>query len=364
MLYSEKIVFKACKRLGDGEPVDFMEYDQYVKNPVIINQVLKKLDDINDLYFKLRHSRLKKIIRTDKGSIAKHHIEHAMGAWDARPVYQDNNQLKGVIITVLLFNTIFVFKCGGFSANKSEMSGPTAFRQFSGMCKKFGIDLKSYKIKNGIDVKAEIEPSYIFMIKRFEKVEHVNHIDLNSAWASGVCVDFPEFLPVFDSLRQKNKLIPPIALGYCQSKYVNYEYSHLAKSGINNCKRTVESLMDKLINQDFEILGVNTDGIFYRDTKGKNRLYHDADEGTNLGQWRTDILDATFLAYSDGQYWFKVDGKLNVRARGYYSYEKIKAREDWDEHDFDLAMGTQILLTWDEEQGFLVFKGGLDETSN
>lgn len=356
MTIREKI-YNLCNRLGKGQSFSFLEYDRMIKKPTIIVDIFNNIDNINNLYKLLLHSNLKKIIRTPCGTIKKHNIHHAGGAWDVEEVYTDNNQLKGVIITVIINGEVFILKCGGFSANKKEISGTCAFRAFLSACKAHNINIEDYYTNEGSLEKTKIEKPYIAIFKRYNIIPNVNHIDLNSAWAAGVCVDYPEFYPVFKDLLLKDKLYPSIALGYCQSRYIGYRLAKLSQSGVNNCNRMVESLLQSLTIQDFEIIGVNTDGIWYRDKLNGDRIYHDSNEGVDIGQWKTDYKNVSFLAYSDGQYCFReANGTFNVRARGSYSYEKIKAREHWNEEDFDKAMGTQIIIEWDPEEGFICVK--------
>lgn len=355
MISREKI-YKACSFLSPGQKFDAGQYDQYIKEPCYITEIVKNLDKINTLYKLLKSSDLHQIQRTPGGSIAKHNIHHISGAWDCREVWQDNHQLKGIIITVIIKGYVFVYKCGNFKVNKSDMTGSKAFCIFKKTCDAAGIKLDDFKIKNGKDLKAGIEMPYIKMFKRYKVVDHVNHLDINSAWAWGVCQSFPAFTGVFAALKNKDKLIANMALGYCQSRYIGYSLANLSKAGIENCNRYVEKLMERLIKADFEILGINTDGIWYRAVNGEFKLYHDENEGNELGQWKNDHQDCEFMAYSDGQYWFKEKGVFYPRARGFYSYERIKAREEWNEKDFDYAMGSQLIVDWNPEEGFVTYE--------
>lgn len=349
-------VYKACSAIYPGQVFEPGRYDQYVKNPFFFPEIIKNIDKINHIYRLLKKSRLPLIQRTPGGSIARNNIHHISGAWDCREVWQENHQLKGVIITVIVKNTVFVFKCGNFKVNKSEMTGSKAFNIFKKVCAKAGINIDDYKIKDGKEVKATIESPLIKMFKRYERLEHVNHLDINSAWAWGVCQSFPAFTGIFDALKHKDKLIANMALGYCQSRYIGYSLANLSKAGIENCNKQVERLMERLIAEDFEIVGINTDGIWYQAKNGDFRLYHDENEGGDLGQWKNDHKDCEFLAYSDGQYWYKEKGKFHPVARGFYSYERIKAREEWNEADFDFAIGSQIIVEWDPEEGFITYE--------
>lgn len=350
-------IYSKCLSFYEGQEFSPMKYDQYVKNPFLITKIIENMDKINDLYKTLLSSGLNKINRTDKGTIVKNDIKHVAGAWDCRKILTTNNIFKGVIITVIIKNRVFVIKCGSFSVNNATLSGPYCYRKFQKECKNFGVNLDKYKISNGEEVKRFIQPPIIKMLVKYKQLEHVHHLDLNAAWCWGCTVDYPEFAPVFESLRKKNKLFGDIALGYCQSEYIKYSLSNLSKSGINNTNDKIIQLTKKLLVDGFKIIGYNTDGIWYKDNTPDNRVYHDEEEGQNLGQWKNDYQDCTFLAYSDGQYWFKTpDGKFHPRARGYYLYEQIKAREEWDEYDFDKAMGSAAKIIWDDKEGFVLYE--------
>lgn len=348
-------VYKACSEIYKGQHFEFLKYDQYVRNPKIINHIVENKDTINNLYLLLKNSKLATILRNPKGSIARHNIHHAAGAWDVQEIYTAKNVFKGIIITVIVKGYVFVFKCGTFSFNNNQLSGYKCFAKFATACKNNNVDLQKYATDDGLAVKAKIESPIIQMWQTLQVLDNVHHIDLNQAWPSQVCAVYPEFKPVFAELRQKDKLIADIALGFCQSEHINYKYAELAKIGINGCNKQIKSILEKLIENDFEIIGINTDGIWYKDKTSQNRLYHDEDEGTGLGQWKTDHKNCTFCAYSDGQYWFEENGKFNVRARGYYSYEQIKPRENWNREDFDKAMYTQVVINWNRDEGFIIY---------
>ena len=117
-----------------------------------------------------------------------------------------------------------------------------------------------------------------------------------------------------------------------------------------------DDIFGRQLKRAVEEVGINTDGIWYQAKNGDFRLYHDENEGGELGQWKNDHQDCEFLAYSDGQYWYKEKGKFHPVARGFYSYERIKAREEWNEADFDFAIGSQIIVEWDPEEGFITYE--------
>ena len=352
MITRDKI-FKMCRRIYPGQKFEFMNYDLFVKNPFIFDGILEHLDTINGLYLALKNSNLPLLERNPSGSLKAHNIRNAGGAWDVRQVVTHVGQFKGIIITVIVKGYVFVFKCGNFKVKNSDLSGRRAFRKFSRVCELNGINLDKYKTKSGFDLKKEIEQPIIRMFKCYKKYNGVHHIDFNNAWCAGVCEVYPEFKPVFKTLREQDKLIGDIALGFCQSEYNDYSLTALAKAGINTTNKNVRDMWVNLVENGFTVLGINTDGIWYVDEMNPGRLYSDENEGLELGQWKTDHKNCDFMAYSDGQYWFRENGVFNVRARGSYAYETIKARKDWDEEDFDKAMGTLVEFAWDEERGLI-----------
>lgn len=349
-------IFNLCTSVSPGQRFEPLEYNQFNKGHKILNHIFKDKEFINKLYKLLKESDFSKIERTSSGGIKKHNIKHWTGAWDIQQCYTKKNIFKGVIITVILYNYVFVFKCGQFSVDNSQMNGRKAMRNLVSECNKQHININKFAVNDGDKIKETIPKPYIRLNQEYagKEVAHVHHLDINSAWPAGCCKDYPELTKVFVNLRQRDKLIGDMALGFCQSEWCNYRFANLSYSGISNTNKYISELMTKLIMQDFDIVCINTDGIWYVDNTSKNRIYHDENEGTQLGQWKTDHKDCTFYGYSDGQYYFIEDSKFNVRARGYYWYEQIKPREEWNREDFFKALQTLTIIMWDEEEGFII----------
>ena len=57
--------------------------------------------------------------------------------------------------------------------------------------------------------------------------------------------------------------------------------AHVAKAGIEWNNNHIDDLADKLIKSGREIIGFNTDGIWYQ-----GDVYHDSNEGVGLGKWK------------------------------------------------------------------------------
>ena len=354
-IYDE--VFNLCNNLGKGIKIkDYKHINLKTIKPNYINRIMDNAEKINELYILLYNSNLPSIQRTPSGGIAVHNIHHASCAYDIEEVYTEKDVFKGIIITVIIKTYLFVFNCGMFSTDKSTLSGAKAFNEFKKECKRYNIDITKYYIDNGKAIKETIpSPKIKFNNKyMYKRLQHVNHIDLNHAWSAGLVNEYPEFKPVMEALNNKDKLLSSIALGFMQSQYINYKLAHFAKAGIVWCNNKIFELMQKLYEQDFEVIGINTDGIWYIDLRNENRLYHDEEERPGIGYYKTDHIDCELAAYGNGQYWFKENGKFNVRARGYYIYEQQKPRELWDEIDFDMAMRNEASIKFIKGRGFVI----------
>lgn len=352
-------IFELCQNLGEGSNTKgYLNIDRYKAKANYVTRIIDNAEAINELYQALYNSDLAQIERTKCGAIAKHNIHHAGGAYDVQEITTAKGFFKGIIITVLLFNKIFVFKCGMFTTKDKRYNGSKAFKMFCSEAKKNGKDITQYRIDNGLEVKESISKVKIGFEREYKlkRVQGVNHIDLNCAWGTGFVEAFPEFEQEVLALKNKDKVLPSMFLGYCQSEYAGYKYSHFAKAGIDWCNKKLEEITAKLTAQGYKVIGYNTDGIWYIDSTNKGRVYHDDGEHDGLGGWKTDYTNCELCAYSDGQYWFKCDGKFNVRARGWYSYEEEKPRDEWDEYDFDKAMRCETSINFIKGRGFIVHR--------
>lgn len=355
-------IFRLCEKLGKGtDTKNGMSIDLKRVKANYIPRIVENADQINILYRFLDMSDLPHIVRTAKGNIKKNNIHNIGGCWDVKRVETERGIFKGVIITVIVCGKTFVFKCGAFTVKNSTMNGTKAFGMAKRIARNYGINIEDYAIDNGEEVKANIPKSKIAFKLEYvtqnpkKTIKHAHHIDLNCAWGTGFVNAFPEFKQTLLDLKAVDKVVPSMFLGYCQSARVKYKYSHFALAGIEWCNKKLDELTHKLEQNNFTVLGYNTDGIWYKDNTEQNRVYHDGDEHSGLYGYKNDYIDTELCIYSDGQYWFKTpDGKFNARARGWYTYEEIKPREEWNEEDFDKAMQTLAYITFIEHKGFII----------
>lgn len=266
-------------------------------------------------------------------------------------------------ITVLIGNDAWCIKCGnGFKKdekNPDELSGSRAFQIFKRLCKKHDVDLKKYEIKNGKEVKNEIESPLIHMNDEYIMTvhKHVHHLDFNSSYPTGLVITHPEFYPVIKELYDKRKSDPVskqvlnLSIGFMQSLHgCGAKYATLARDAIKDNNYRLRYMANELINHGYKIVGYNTDGIWY---EGENPYWAETC-GNELGQWKNDHVNCTFRAKSDGAYEFIEGGKYTPVYRGFTTYERVKDRKDWQWGDIFKA--EIVTYEFDEEKGFINYE--------
>lgn len=343
--------------------------DELDKIPVVLNPNVTKIpitrfpmteegiESFNEVYFLLKEycKNFNPIQWT-----AKHYIKRSgrfrLPQWDV------SAKATGVEITVLSEEGMFrVFLKTGFltkkDADSKKISGGTAFKKFKEICKKHDIELEDYSIENGEEIKKTIPKAPKYLEKPYYEglvFEHVYHIDLNSSYMAGVAKQYPALAPAIKeiyAMRNSNEIYKKVltnSWGYLQSEYVSYRFSHLSKAGIEYNNYMLATLTSKLKEQGFTIISYNTDGIWYT---GNGKVYHDENEGTELGQWKTDHKDCIFEAKSAGAYQFIEDGVHQVVISGITRLDRTKSREDWTWEDFHNSSTEVLKIKFDFEKG-------------
>lgn len=262
--------------------------------------------------------------------------------------------------------------------NEGGMSGRAAFRTMEREFAKDGIDLKSYATDKGMAIKQlEIEKPYISLTPNCipgETYEHVHHLDLHSAFPSGLAALHPELKPTIARIyeRRKNsandkrlKLAMDASIGYMQSEYCRinqheYALANLARDGINWCNAKIRDLEDELIKQGYTILAYNTDGIWYAKlSKGvaiPSEPLHCSLEGDTLGTYSNDHVDCKVRWKSKGCYEFIENGVYKPVVRGTTNLDKLKTRDKWEWGDIFLE--TAGVISYRLEDELLIRKQG------
>ncbi len=344
----------------------FLEQYKYINcgdmNQYRIRPNELKFNDIdvntfNTVLDMLEQSNLNTITRSKSGGIklGKDRYNNCY-AWDLI------KRRTGLRITVIIGAKQWVFKIGAFCKEKDKpgIYPNQAFAIFKLKCLEKGIDLDKYKITNGEEVKKEIESPLIAMKYGMtidaNGIDNVHHIDFHSSYPAGLANTHPEFKPILEEIYNErhdpsksviNKAILNFSIGWMQSykpKENRFaEWAHLSRDAIaDNNKRLLE-LSIRLKAAGREILGYNTDGIWYR-----GEIYHGKGEGNNLGDWSNDHVNCTFRSKSDGAYEFIESNKENVVVRGVTTYDMVEPdRTKW--HWGDMFKGANINYYFDNE---------------
>lgn len=243
------------------------------------------------------------------------------------------------------------------NAQHKEIYGRQAFTKFKKLLEINGINLNSYAIENGKEVKEEIEKPYIcledaipgFVFKK------AHHIDFHNSYPAGLCNTHPEFRPIIQHLYEKRKenniykAILNYSIGFMQSLGgCGARWAHLSRDAIKDNNDRIRDMAARLRAAGNHILSFNTDGIWYI-----GNIYHGEGEGSDLGQWENDHINCQWRCKSAGAYEFIEDNKYTPVVRGYTNLDKKKIRSEWSWGDIFKEEASPITFRFDESEGVI-----------
>lgn len=328
------------------------KYNQYKSRPTYYKISVKDSETFNSIYQKLYNSNLNTIKRTKSGAIAKGPKAMCNNyAWDIK----DTN--ASTRLTVTLKGYIFVFNVGAKKKEDIKTSPINAWNLFDIKCFEKGIDIHSYMIENGLEIKKTIPRAMISMRYLDETFENVHHIDFHSSYPSGLANTHPEFRPIIEEFynkRKEDEMYKEVlnkVIGCMQSTKYKWScrWAHLSKDAIEDNNRRLSHIAFQLEITGRKILGFNTDGVWYQ-----GDIYHGDGEGDGLGQWRNDHTNCKFRAKSDGAYEFIENGVYHPVIRGESKLESIKPKEEWQWGD--IYNGSILLFRFVEGVGIVHYE--------
>lgn len=292
--------------------------------------------------------KLQKFVNTS-GLTVSRKLENYIGA-------RYTVMLTSTTITLLLKQVetaeLYLFRIGKKKKTKEEVSGRQAFNEYVKVLKRFGVNLEDLAIDNGFEVKQTIPSPKIELVDAEPGVIYRNchHLDINSAFNAGMMKAFPVLEPAIRHIYNKRKENPRfkdilnMTQGFMQSKFVGYRFAHISKAGYVFTNNYIDALTAELQATGRKVLAYNCDGIWIQ-----GEIFHNRDEGTDIGNWKTDYKNCKLRFKSKGSYEFIEDGQYHPVVRGQTTYEKIVPREDWGwgdiflgcvlEYRFDLGKG-------------------------
>ena len=254
------------------------------------------------------------------------------------------------------------FYCGDNNNQvKSKNEGKMGWVRICEELQKDNIDINNY-VNDPEEGKAIKDsgafPKYIIdrnVDIRKQTFDNCHHIDFHSSFPSGLVNTHPEFRPTIERLYHlrktdpKRKLALNSFIGCRQSPHDPWHrrWTKLAKDAIEDNNRRIREMDTRLIANGDQILGHNTDGIWYQ-----GPIYHGEGEGPELCQWRNDHINCRFRAKSNGAYEFIEDGQYTPVIRGHTNLDRIKPdRSTWSWGDiFHLK---QTVYTFKEDEGIV-----------
>lgn len=333
-----------------GRGIEQLIPDRFRARPINLTFNEEGIKTFNEVYRFLLSTTLKPMKRGAKGTICTSFKNN--NTWDCI------ESKAAIEITVYYMKKLYVWRIGR-PVLEDHISGWKAFRLFYNKCKEYNIDLDTYRISNGKEVKEEIESPLIFF-KNYDKIyKNANHIDFHNSYPAGLANTHPEFKPIVEYFYEKrredpvNKMVLNATIGYMQSiQCCDAAWAQLSRDAINDNNDRIRELAMRIALSGRYILGYNTDGIWY-----KGNPYHGEGEGTNLGQWENDHINCTLRAKSNGAYEYIENGKYTPVLRGFTNYDIIKPREQWQWGDIYRTDCALLTYTFIKGEGVKVNEG-------
>ena len=218
------------------------------------------------------------------------------------------------------------------------LSGKRALNILIDELKKDNIDLYDYQISKeegqAIHNKDKImNPRLIKVLDDNDidkELENCHHLDLNSAYPSGLVENYPEFKPTITRLYDKRKDIPEykqvlnLSIGMMESKISGFKWNHLAYKSHEWTNNKIYRMMSLIERRGGRPILLNTDGIWYQLDKPL-----DIESSVELGGWKHDHKQCKLRVKSSGSYEFIENSVYTPVQRGRTLLDKSKPRELW-----------------------------------
>lgn len=276
-----------------------------------------------------------------------------------------------VVFTVLLWTGSFQLTIANTFTEEeleAEITGGIAWREFLKILATFGISIEDFAITNGKEIADTIVMPYrgaawegVYGSTFYD----VFHIDINSAYMAGVAKKYPELAPAIYSLYDKRRLLKEIpdylktpeekrlnlmikailnmTYGYMRSEWVDWKYAHIAKEGVEYCKKKIVELRENLENHGCSVIFYSVDAVW---GIGDISWFESSNE---IGECKLDMIVEQFSARSAEAYEYIYKGKYKPKVCGLTTLDKIKPRSQWEWGD--IYYQSLYKLTYKFEKG-------------
>ena len=287
--------------------------------------VLKPSEDnvklLDSILLYLQEHKVPRYVETPSGGISIKFKNRCFESWGWNPKWRE--------LTLLLIEGNYRIQL--VNEEMREHPGRLSWAKFVKDCNKLaGINIEDYALtaEEGEEVKKSVPKPIIKVVNSVfinKTFDNCHHIDFNSSYPSALIKYYPEFKPVLQewySKRQLAKIMNNKVLadelkahlvnitGCMYGKTTQYRYSHLAKVMIQDNNDRIYDMCQKLSKSGRMPIGINTDGIWYT-----GPIYHDENEGNNLGQWKNDHVNCKLRYKSDGIYEYIERGEYHAVVR-------------------------------------------------
>lgn len=352
------------KFLDNIQPHMYQEdYNQYRVNSKYLKMEETDVEIFNTIIKHIKPLGMNTIVRTNSGGISNNIHSKLINVF----AYDIRRSTSRISLTIIISHYIWCFVVG--KPKELRPIDPTeAWKKFIEICEKHNINMEDYAIttEEGLKIKEEIPEPYISMKYEMKETDeplyNVHHIDYHSSYPSGLVNKYPAFRPVIQEIYNLRKTDPSnselykcilnfVISGCTQSKYHPWKrrWTHIARDVRIDNNNRLDYLTILLEMSGREIIGYNTDGIWYR-----GEIFHGPGEGDNICEWSNDHTNCIFRSKSKGAYEYIENGKYYPVLRGSSTLDRIKPnRDEWEWGDI---YKTDILEYYFDEESELIKK--------
>lgn len=255
----------------------------------------------------------------------------------------------------------------GQTPQEKSCSGHKAFSKLQREFKKDGIDLSTYFITNGKEIKETIpKPLITLCILPDITYTNVYHIDINSAYPYAMTIKVPEWKKTIERIydgrmnNTMNKSVLNMSYGWFQCQYFGYKLAHISKFCIEYTIEYLKKITNKILNNGCSAICYNTDGIWFKCDNPEYIKELEKEASYKLGGFKIDHKNCSIRFKSAGCYEYIEDGIYTPVVRGRTNLDDLKPRKEWEWGDIYKAI-PHVFYNSTEEYGIIEIGDEIEE---